>query len=582
MNRSGIQAQQATPAFKTMVETTVPYCLKILHGARDLPTVNAWANRRRSMGGGLLILRYVTPDNVQIGDIPGLTGEALRLFDGWQTLATGGVEVVLECPINEKFHTDPAEFAALAEATDHFVEAATDAGFWAGVLVTSEGNPPGDNYGVPYFQQPRVLAMLRKWRQLPQRKPGKRVIWCPHGYSHPPTAANDPWHFDRPRHILERLPTDARLNYALGEMGCDGGCDLPDKKPGVGWQGYFDPEDGRITRYAAWVRPQVAAIAADPLCIGGAFFLSGADPAGNPNFTSFDVRDEVDFRPVLTEAVAGPPITWLEPAPEVPPVATTIKGVDVSNWQRYPDFAAVKAAGYAFAFVKVSEDDYGDADYYDPYAAGNWANARAAGLVRGVYHFVRPSKSSPAESITVLQTAIAKIGGLLPGDLVALDIEDEKVLGSLHVWVAEALDLAARVLGFMPVKYSGDWYTSTRDLEHPDLAAYPTWWASYQATEPPPETGWGPIRIWQYSAHATVPGVEGGCDVDEFDGTVEELRALGKPAPVGVDWEAPVFAPIYQGASAVGGMPDKTPDDEADAQEVIRRMDAMKSRHPVA
>jgi N-acetyl-anhydromuramyl-L-alanine amidase AmpD len=326
VNKSGIQAQIATAAFETMVGATVPYCLKILDGARDLATVNTWANRRRGMGGGLLILRTVTGDGVQISDMPALTARTLSDFAGWAALATGGVHVVLEAPINEKFTTDPAEFAALAEATDHFVEAATDAGFWAGVLVTSEGNPPGENDGAGYFLQPRVLAMLRKWRQLPLRKPGKRVIWCPHGYSHPPTPANDAWHFDRPAHILAQLPEDARLNYAFGEMGCDGGCDLPDKKPGVGYEGYFAPEDGRIKRYAEWARPQVAAVAADPLCIGGAFFLSGADPNGSPNFTTFDVRDEVDFRPVLTEAVPGPPITWLEPVgvPTVPDIALSV------------------------------------------------------------------------------------------------------------------------------------------------------------------------------------------------------------------------------------------------------------------
>lgn len=315
MNKSGIQAQLADAPFKALVEATTPYCLKILHGARDLPLVNAWANRRRAMGGGVLILRYVAPDTVSIGDLAGLTGESLRLFDGWQALAGGGVVVILELGINEKFHTDLGAFADLAEASDPAVEAITDAGFWAGVLVTSEGNPPGADYGAPFFLQPRVLALLRKWRRLPARKPGRRVIWVPHGYSHPPAAPDDEWHFDRPRRILERLPEDARLNYAFGEMGCDGGCDLPDKKPGVGWQGYFGPDDGRIRRYADFCRTQVRAMAADPLCVGGAFFLSGADPNGRPNFVSFDVRDEVDFRPVLTESVPGPPIVWLPPAP---------------------------------------------------------------------------------------------------------------------------------------------------------------------------------------------------------------------------------------------------------------------------
>jgi hypothetical protein len=68
-------------------------------------------------------------------------------------------------------------------------------------------------------------------------------------------------------------------------------------------------------------------------------------------------------------------------------------------------------------------------------------------------------------------------------------------------------------------------------------------------------------------------------DTDIFLGTVEELRLLGLPAPVAVDWETPVFGPIYRGASAVGGMPDKTADDERTAQEIIRLMDVLKAAH---
>lgn len=276
---------------------------------------------------------------------------------------------------------------------------------------------------------------------------------------------------------------------------------------------------------------------------------------------------------------------WAAFATEEAAVAQ-VKLIDISNWQQYPDLKRVKAAGYGGVIVKVSEDDYGDDDFYDPYAAGNWANAADAGLVRGVYTFVRPSKSAPAESVAVVQKALVKIGGLRAGDFVAVDTEDPLVPEgvSLHVWTAECLDLLERVLGFPPGKYSGKWYTGTRDLEHADLERWWTWWAAYQATKPAGTVGWRPIRIWQFSASARVPGVAGDCDVNLFDGTLDDLRALGKPAgpaPARVDWEVPVLAPINQGAQAVWGMPDKTADDEADATEVIEAMDRIKSRHSV-
>lgn len=332
MNKSGIQAQLATDAFKQMVRATWPYTLKILDGARDVGLVTEWAAQRRQRGGGLLMLRLVTPDSVRIDELPELTDRALVAFSGWQVFAEGGVTVVLELPINEKFHTDEKDFADLAEASVPQAEKVHRAGFVAGVLVTSEGNPPGPDSGIAFFTQPRVLAALRRFRELGS-------VWAPHGYSHPPAKADDPDHFNRPPRILAQLPEDARLNYAFGEMGCDGGCALPDQKPGVGYKGYF--ADPAARGYASWVRPQVTALAADELCIGGALFLSGHDPAGRPNFETFDVGDEVDFRPVLTDDAAGPPVRWLTPVLTAP---APENGEEPSNPTTTPEPATPRPA----------------------------------------------------------------------------------------------------------------------------------------------------------------------------------------------------------------------------------------------
>lgn len=301
--------------------------------------------------------------------------------------------------------------------------------------------------------------------------------------------------------------------------------------------------------------------------------------------TPFTGGPTPDWQSFTTDPIAGRLAAATGPLPpqEEPPV-TTLKGIDVSNHQGVVDWVHVAASGVGFALIKASGDEGASNVYLDPEFPTNWAQTRGVGLVRGAYHYARPSAVSPAASVTTLQRAIQAVGGLQAGDLVALDIEDPDVPDrtSLHVWVAEWLALAEEVFGVAPIKYSARYYTSTHDLEHADLERFPTWWASYQATEPAGVPGWTPLAIWQYSASGTVPGVAGAVDLNVFHGTAAELRALGKPAPPHVDWEGPVFAPIYAGASAVGGMPDKTPEDEADAQEVIRRMDAMKSRHPAA
>lgn len=289
-----------------------------------------------------------------------------------------------------------------------------------------------------------------------------------------------------------------------------------------------------------------------------------------PDWTNFDT----DPLSAPLAATAGPPPT----VPQEQPVTTP--GIDVSNHNGVISWPRVAASGVRFAGMKASGDEGIGNVYVDPTFPDNWHQSRANGLVRIAYHYARPSAVSPAASVTTFQRAIQAVGGLHVGDLVALDMEDPGVPDgvSLHVWTAEWLALAEDVFGVRPVKYSAHYYTSTHDLEHDDLERFPTWWASYQASIPPSATGWD-IDVWQNSASGTCPGVTGQVDTDLFLGTVEELRLLGLQAPAVVDWETPVFGPIYRGASAVGGMPDKTVEDERTAQEIIRLMDVLKAAH---
>jgi GH25 family lysozyme M1 (1,4-beta-N-acetylmuramidase) len=329
-----------------------------------------------------------------------------------------------------------------------------------------------------------------------------------------------------------------------------------------GWKADGLTEDAYLAELLAYEQELLR----DPDVIAATPFTGGP----TPDWSAFDV-DPISGR---LAAVTGP----LPTPPEEQPVTTP--GIDVSNHNGIVDWPRVAASGVRFAGMKASGDEGIGNVFVDPTFPDNWHQSRANGLIRIAYHYCRPSVVSPAASVTTFQRAIQAVGGLASGDLVALDLEDPGVPDgvSLHVWAAEWLALAEDVFGVAPVKYSARYYTSTHDLEHDDLERFPTWWASYQATIPPSATGWD-IDIWQNSASGTCPGVSGQVDTDLFLGTVEELRLLGLPAPVAVDWETPVFGPIYRGASAVGGMPDKTPEDESDAVLCIQAMDRMKSRH---
>src|SRR6188508_74828 len=66
----------------------------------------------------------------------------------------------------------------------------------------------------------------------------------------------------------------------------------------------------------------------------------------------------------------------------------TTKGIDVSKWQGTINWPAVKQGGVQFAFIRLSDG----ANYKDPKFATNWAGAKSAGIIRGVYQFFRPTQ----------------------------------------------------------------------------------------------------------------------------------------------------------------------------------------------
>jgi hypothetical protein len=76
----------------------------------------------------------------------------------------------------------------------------------------------------------------------------------------------------------------------------------------------------------------------------------------------------------------------------------TLKGIDVSKYQGTIDWEKVKASGIELAFIRVSDG----VSAIDPQLRANWANAKAAGVKRGVYQFFRPSQDPVAQANRVI------------------------------------------------------------------------------------------------------------------------------------------------------------------------------------
>jgi GH25 family lysozyme M1 (1,4-beta-N-acetylmuramidase) len=208
--------------------------------------------------------------------------------------------------------------------------------------------------------------------------------------------------------------------------------------------------------------------------------------------------------------------------------------VDVSNHQGWIDWDQVRDAGYVFGFAKATEGTY----YNDPYFPQNWGEMHRVGMHRGAYHFARPSSGSPDAEASFFLASINHVGGLEPGDMVVLDMEDEKYhtggpYASAGAWSLGFLDYLEEVLGFPPLIYTGAWYTSSRGMsEEQGLADYPLWLSNYRATIPAPPEPWERISFWQHSDIGQVPGIQGNCDLNIFNGDASRIPLLGKPGHV--------------------------------------------------
>src|SRR5574337_244085 len=93
------------------------------------------------------------------------------------------------------------------------------------------------------------------------------------------------------------------------------------------------------------------------------------------------------------------------------------QGIDVSYHQTAVDWQAVKSAGIAFAFVKATDG----ANIVDSRFDANWAGARAAGLLRGAYHYYQPSQDPLAQAENLARAIGADLGELPP----VLDLEED-------------------------------------------------------------------------------------------------------------------------------------------------------------
>ena len=192
---------------------------------------------------------------------------------------------------------------------------------------------------------------------------------------------------------------------------------------------------------------------------------------------------------------------------------TPILGIDVSKYQGNVDWPRVRAAGYAFAFVRLGYANGDGSIVIDPYFERNVTGAAAAGLDVGVYLYSYIDSEDHARmAATRVLELIAEHTLTMP---VVLDYEHGSKYASYgrekNTEICNAFLRVIAKAGYLPMYYS---YTSfvNNYMNMAALEQYEGLWiANYTG-----KIGVDNAAVWQHSSSGSVPGVAGRCDLNRM------------------------------------------------------------------
>jgi lysozyme len=195
--------------------------------------------------------------------------------------------------------------------------------------------------------------------------------------------------------------------------------------------------------------------------------------------------------------------------------STYTVGIDVSHYQGEVNWPAVAEAGVRFAFIKATD---GIQDI-DPRFAQNWAGAKAAGIVRGAYHFFRPALDAQRQAAHFSSVVTMDDLALPP----ALDVEvtDGLDRGALQDGIRTWLEAVRAAFGCQPIVYTDP--TFWKNSVAADFSDYPLWLACYADAPEIPAT-WQAWTFWQHTDAGEVNGISGQVDLDYCALPYEDLR----------------------------------------------------------
>lgn len=196
-----------------------------------------------------------------------------------------------------------------------------------------------------------------------------------------------------------------------------------------------------------------------------------------------------------------------------------VHGIDISHYQSEVDWKAVIQDSIDFVFMKATEGK----TFKDPYFRKNWRNADKHGIIRGAYHFYRPSVHSELQAKNFIRTVQLYSGDLPP----VLDLEhsDNRPPKIILKGVRNWLELIEAHYGVKPIIYvNRSWYKKYIKGNFDD---YVVWLAAY--TKRPQAVEQHKWAFWQYTDQGRIKGIDGHVDMNVFYGNREQLAELVIP-----------------------------------------------------
>jgi lysozyme len=199
--------------------------------------------------------------------------------------------------------------------------------------------------------------------------------------------------------------------------------------------------------------------------------------------------------------------------------AMPIQGLDVARYQGRIDWMSARLGGTHFAYIKGTEGK----DYIDPNFYHNWESARAAGVARGVYHFMTWC-SLASEQAAWFVRKVPKDPAALPP---VLDLEWNNhskcknthdradILEKIRVMLA-AMEAHT---GKVPVIYTDiNFHRDILEGEHFDNA----FWLRSTAAEPHHKYDGRDWLFWQWTQTGTMKGINHEVDRNAFYGSPDD------------------------------------------------------------